>query len=485
MKKMFGTCGIGKIYSSYDRSEKTFTPSMALRLGLALGTYLQSQNQRKVVIGRDVRTTALPVQLALTSGLISSGCQVFTVGEITTPTLCMAIDYLNSTCGVMITASHNPPQYQGIKIFGQRGLGYSPEQEQEIETIYQKRDFIPKQWNEQGTVSEVQRINDIHVRKVLELTNYQNHLRKFNVIMDPGNGSASVIGPMLIGQMGLRYITLNSQPDGRFPGRFSEPSAKNLHDLCSIVSQTEDLELGIAFDGDADRVVFINEHGELIESIRLLTFLAREYIDETYPDPETRPKLSVVTPVNSSGVIEHILEPMGVQVHRTKVGDINVSHAMQEHNSFLGGENCGVYIWPKYSGHLGPDTLMGIAVLLKFIGKYDKPISELLQDIPKFAYIQTECHLKEDRAFSSEDYHHIHSQVIPALEEAGYHNFHETFVDGLHILFDEGWLLVRKSGTTPIMRVTAESKKDLAETAKIRDIGVNIIEKIVPLELVT
>ena len=134
MTKMFGTCGIRKVYSSYDRSEKTFTPSMALRLGLALGTYLQSHNQRKIVIGRDVRTTALPVQLALTSGLISSGCQVFTIGEITTPTLCMAIDYLNSTCGVMITASHNPPQYQGIKIFGQRGLGYSPQQEQEIAT---------------------------------------------------------------------------------------------------------------------------------------------------------------------------------------------------------------------------------------------------------------------------------------------------------------------------------------------------------------
>ena len=142
---MFGTCGIRKIYSSYDRSEKTFTPSMALRLGLALGTYLQAHGQKKVVIGRDFRTTGLPVQLALTSGLMSSGCQVFTIGEITTPTLCMAIDYLNSSCGVMITASHNPPEYQGIKIFGKKGLGYSPEQEQEIEIIYQKRAFISKQ----------------------------------------------------------------------------------------------------------------------------------------------------------------------------------------------------------------------------------------------------------------------------------------------------------------------------------------------------
>ncbi|MHA1766835.1 MAG: phosphoglucosamine mutase, partial [Promethearchaeota archaeon] len=113
---MFGTCGIRKIYSSYDKSEKTFTPSIALRLGLALGTVLKSKN-KKVVIGRDVRTTSYAIQLAITSGLMSSGCKVFTIGVVSTPTLCMSIDYLNADCGVMITASHNPPEYIGIKLF--------------------------------------------------------------------------------------------------------------------------------------------------------------------------------------------------------------------------------------------------------------------------------------------------------------------------------------------------------------------------------
>ncbi|MHA1584019.1 MAG: phosphoglucosamine mutase [Promethearchaeota archaeon] len=476
---MFGTCGIRKKFSNYDRSEQTFSPSMALRLGLALGTYLRNNNQYKIVIGRDVRKPSLSVEYALISGLLSTGCKVFTIGLVSTPTICMSIDYLKCSCGVMITASHNPAEYIGIKIFGPNGLGYNHAQEMEIEDIYQKRAFIERSWKEQGYITEVQRINATHIRKVLSKTHYHNHIRKLNVIMDPGNGSASEIGPMLLGEMGLNYITLNSQPDGNFPGRPSEPSEKNLKDLRTIVSHDDSLELGIAFDGDADRVVFIDESGNLIESIRVLTFLARKYIKENYPDPNTRKNLSIVTPVNSSGVIEYIMEPMGVTVYRTKIGDINVSNLMEEKGSFLGGENCGVYIWPEFSGHNGPDTLMAIAILLRYLGGYDVKFTELLKDIPIFPYIKGECHLEEDRQFSEEDYHEIARILIQDLNKAEYKNFKETYVDGLHVRFDEGWILIRKSGTTPIMRVTAESKKDMVETEKLMNIGKSVIQKIV------
>jgi len=476
---MFGTCGIRKIYSSYDKSEKTFTPSMALRLGLALGTVLDKN--KKVVIGRDVRKTSQGIEFSIISGLMASGCKVFTIGVVSTPTLCMSIDYLNADCGVMITASHNPPEYIGVKLFNKGGLGFSPEQEQEVEKTYQNRAFNSKPWNEQGSVAEVQRINDTHIRKILRLTKYQNHaIRNRKYIVDPGNGSASIIGPMLINQMGLRYITLNSQPDGTFPGRFSEPSKKNLTDLCKFVELSKEIDVGIAFDGDADRVVFVNENGVIVEPIRVLTFIAREYIKKNFPDKSSRNNLSVVTPVNSSGVIEHILEPMGVQVHRTKVGDINVSIAMQNYGSFLGGENCGVYIWPEFSGHQGPDTLMAIAILLQYLGKYEKTFSELFEDIPIFPYIQRELHLVHDRLFTDEDYEKFAELIIPKLKKAQYHNFRKNLIDGLHIRFDEGWVLIRKSGTTPIMRLTGESKTDLNETERIiktaQDVISNLIE---------
>ena len=478
---MFGTCGIRKIYSSYDKSERTFTPSMALRFGLALGTVLDKN--KKVVIGRDVRTTSFAFQLAITSGLMSSGCKVFTIGVVSTPTLCMSIDYLNADCGVMITASHNPPEYIGLKLFNKGGLGFSPEQEQEIEKVYQNRAFNSKPWTEQGSVAEVQRINDTHIRKILHLTNYQNHaIRNRKYIIDPGNGSASIVGPMLINHMGLRYITLNSQPDGTFPGRFSEPSKKNLFDLCQFIKLSEEIDVGIAFDGDADRVVFVNENGVIVEPIRVLTFIAREYIEKNYPDKSSRNNLSVVTPVNSSGVIEHILEPMGVKVHRTKVGDINVSIAMQKFGAFLGGENCGVYIWPKFSGHQGPDTLMAIAILLQYLGKYEKSFSELFEDIPIFPYIQRELHLVHDRIFTNEDYEKFAKLIIPELEKAGYHNSRTNLIDGLHIRFDEGWVLVRKSGTTPIMRLTGESKTDLSETERIIKTAQDVISSLIEIK---
>ncbi|MHA1700751.1 MAG: hypothetical protein ACTSWK_00645, partial [Promethearchaeota archaeon] len=408
---MFGTCGIRKIYSSYDKSEKTFTPSMAVRLGLALGTFMNEKKKRKIIIGRDVRTTSKAIEYALVSGLMSSGCKVFTIGMVTTPTLCMSIDYLHANVGVMITASHNPPQYIGVKLFGMGGLGFSPEEEQNIEEIYQNRAFMSKPWYEQGTVSEVQRINETHVNKILRQTGYE-YTRDIKVLVDPGNGSGSNIGPMLINRMGLKYITLNSQPDGTFPGRFSEPSKKNLKDLMHFVSLTQDIDLGIAFDGDADRVVFVDEKGQIIEPIRVLTFLAREYVKDKYPDPTKRVNLSVATPVNSSGVIEHVLEPMGVKVYRTKVGDINVSLAINEHNGFMGGENCGVYIQPEYSGHNGPDTLMAIALLLKFLGRYDVKISELLQEIPEFSYSKGELHLKHDQLFVLADYQKIREALM-------------------------------------------------------------------------
>jgi phosphoglucosamine mutase len=473
---MFGTCGIRKIYSSYDKSEMTFTPSMALRLGLALGTFING-GSNKIVIGRDVRTTSQAIEFALVSGLMSSGCNVFTIGMVTTPTLCMSIDYLRANLGIMITASHNPPQYIGVKLFGLGGLGLSPEQEQEIEKIYQARAFLSKPWNEQGSVSEVQRINETHVKKILRLTDYE-YTRKIKVIVDPGNGSGSHIGPMLINRMGLQYITLNSQPDGTFPGRYSEPSEENLKDLKRFVALSEDVDLGIAFDGDADRVVFVDEKGNLIEPIRVLTFLAREYAKENSDSPTP---LSIATPVNSSGVIEHILEPLGVTVYRTKVGDINVSLAINKYNGFMGGENCGVYIQPEFSGHNGPDTLMAIALLLKYLAKYDMKISELLKDIPEFFYNKGELHLSQDRLFSHEDYVLFHKSLIPALKKAGYHNFQETYVDGLHIRFDEGWILIRKSGTTPIMRLTVEGH-DETTAKKIRLIGEKIIKKNVDIK---
>ncbi|MCF2140913.1 MAG: phosphoglucosamine mutase [Candidatus Lokiarchaeota archaeon] len=477
---MFGTCGIRKKFSTYDKSEQTFTPNMALRLGEAIGTAI---NSGKVVIGRDIRTAALAIEYAIISGLVSTGCKVYTIGMVTTPTLAMSIDFLDADCGVMITASHNPPEYIGVKLWNKGGLGFSPEQEAEIETIYNERAFVRKEYNRLGTVTQIFGINDRHIEHIMKRIQYHCEDDHFTVIVDPGNGSASEIGPKLLSALGLDFITLNSQPDGTFPGRLSEPSPKNLEDLRLFIQHSSKIQMGIAFDGDADRVVFLDEKGNVVEPIRILTFLAKEYINSKYPTKSSRPQLSVVTPVNSSGVIEAVLEPLGVNVYRTKVGDINVSQAMLKNNAFLGGENCGVYIWPEKTDHKAPDSLATIAILLKYLSHYKCKFSELFADIPEFPYLKKNVELEEDLHFRSQDYLTIAEKLENNLKKAGYSDFKRTLVDGVHLRFKGGWILIRKSGTTPILRITAESQTSMNETEKLVQIGIDTVNSLIPLKI--
>jgi len=468
--KLFGTTGIRKEFCTYDKEEKYFSPSIALRLGLAIGTFIKSGT---VVVGRDIRTTAIPIELALTSGLVSTGCHVLSIGMVTTPTLAMSAERLNADAGIMITASHNPPEYIGLKLWNRNGLGFTPEQEQKIEELYYARNFLHKPWNEIGSVTNIQDINTMHIEEVLKRVIIQPNFRHFSIILDPGNGSSCYIAPMLLNKLGFKYITLNSQPDGTFPGRLSEPSSKNLQDLRDFVSFSKNCELGIALDGDADRVIFINGNGKEIEAVRILTFLAREYLKEHPEIPKEKRK--VVTPINSSGVIEYVLKPLGVEVIRCQVGDIKVSMEMERSGAFLGGESSGTYIWPFF--HMGPDSLMTITLLLKYVSQYEKNFQELIEEIPEFPFYQEEFELTPDRIFEKKDYEEIRDKVVSEFQNAGFHNIETNMLDGLRINFDEGWVLIRKSGTTPIMRINAESIKNMDATKTICELAEKAIRE--------
>jgi phosphoglucosamine mutase len=162
---IFGTSGIRRIFQNYSETDLMFTPQIALEVGLALGTYLKGGN---VVIGKDIRTSALPIEYALISGLVSTGCKVITLGIVTTPTLAISLRYLKGDAGVMITASHNTPEYIGLKLWNPSGLGYSPDQEEEIERIFNEKDFAKTEWYNIGKVTHVNDINDTHI---LDVTN--------------------------------------------------------------------------------------------------------------------------------------------------------------------------------------------------------------------------------------------------------------------------------------------------------------------------
>ena len=460
---IFGTSGIRRVFQNYSESEILFTPQMALDVGLALGTYLKVE--ANVVIGKDIRTSALPVEFALISGIISAGCDVQTLGIVTTPTLAMSLRYLNADAGVMITASHNTPEYIGLKMWNPSGIGFSPEQEEEISRIYDKKDYVKIEWDQVGKVTQVNDINDKHIEDITNRIKFDGN--NLNIIVDPGNGSGCEIVPKLLSEYNVNIMTINAQMDGKFPGRHSEPSEKNLIQISKFLKISEQEDIGIALDGDADRVIFLDENGEIVDPVRLLTLLAKYYIQENKQSlPEE--DMKITTPVNSSSLVEDVLVPLGCKVIRTEVGDIKVALALGN-GGFLGGETSGTYIWPKF--HLGPDSIITIAIVLQMIVKSGKSLKELMKEIPQYPYYRQQFKLKRDIPFTDE----INSKIIDEIKESfdsiGKNINTINKLDGVRFDYDDGWILIRRSGTSPYLRISGESNIDINSSIEINKIA--------------
>ncbi len=467
---IFGTSGIRKVFQNYSESDIMFTPQMALDVGLALGTHLNGKGI--VVIGKDIRTSALPIEYALISGILSTGCNVKTLGIVSTPTLAMSLPYLQAKAGVMITASHNTPEYIGLKMWNPSGIGFSPGQEEEISRLYDEKDFLIIEWDQVGKITQVNDINDIHILAI------KNHIKfdgsKLNAIVDPGNGSGCDIVPKLLSTYNINIMTINAQMDGKFPGRQSEPSEKNLIQISKFLKISPQEDIGIALDGDADRVIFLDENGEIVDPIRLLALLAKYYIQNN-KDTLSKEDMKITTPVNSSSLIDDVLEPLGCEVIRTEVGDIKVALALQD-GGFLGGETSGTYIWPKF--HLGPDSIVTIAIVLQMIVKTEKSLKELLKEIPQYPYYRKQFKLQKDIPFTEE----INQKIIEEMKDS-FDSIHKKIksinqMDGVRFDYDDGWILIRRSGTSPYLRISGESSIDINSSIEMNKIAEQKMKKL-------
>ncbi|MFX1572912.1 MAG: phosphoglucosamine mutase [Promethearchaeota archaeon] len=458
--QIFGTSGIRKIFKNYSESDLMFTPHMALDVGLALGTYLKGRGT--VTIGKDIRMSALPIEHALISGIISTGCKVKTLGIITTPTLAMLSGYLKADAGVMITASHNTPEYIGLKLWNPSGVGFSPEQEEEISRIYDEKSFLRIGYDQIGKVTPVNDVNDTHISTIISKLKFDGS--NLNIIVDPGNGSGCDIVPRLLTKFGCKIITLNAQMDGAFPGRLSEPSEKNLTQISKFLQTSEELDIGIALDGDADRVIFLDENGVFVDPIRLLALMAKHYIQE---NELTKEEKKVVTPINSSSLIEDVLIPLGCEVKRTEVGDINVAISLKENGGFLGGETSGTYIWPRF--HFGPDSIVTIAYVLQIMIKTEQSLKELLKKIPQYPYYAKKFKLKEDVPFTKEIHQKIIEEMKSSFEDLNKEIKNINLMDGCRFDYEDGWLLIRRSGTSPYLRISGETTKDINHSIEMNN----------------
>lgn len=433
-EKLFGTTGVRKVYGT------EFTLDMALDLGKAVGTYLR---EGTVLVARDARITGRMVADALTAGIISTGINVKRAGIISTPTLAYATKYLGLSAGLMVTASHNPPEYTGIKFWASDSMGFTQDIEADIEKIYTSKEFKVATWDGIGSVTHIENASEIHIDSLLERCDAPRiRSKRYRVIVDPGNGAGCVLTPYLIQRLGCNVITINGQLDGHFPGRKSEPEEESLSDLIKLVRDTN-ANLGIAHDGDADRVVFVTETGEVIRGDRVITLFAIDAL-------RSGSSKTVVTTVDSSMVLDETVAKAGGRTERTPVGDIQVSLKVKELGAIHGGEACGVFVFPEF--HLAPEPFLAACKILEMMAKTDKSFGELITQIPIYPLKKHKVKVANDKK----------STVMTLLEQNLSKAFGEEVkdvltVDGLGISLADGWVLVRPSGTEPMIRITCEA----------------------------
>ena len=431
--KLFGTSGIrGKINTEVNAD-------LALHVGKSLSTYLG--NTGTVVVGYDTRTTNEMLECAIVSGLMEGGVDVIRIGMVPTPLVGYATIKLKADAGVMLTASHNPSEYNGIKLWNPNGMAYTPSQEEEIERIYHSKDYKNVEWDSIGLLKYNEEIKNEYINDLISRVDID---KKLKVVIDTASGAGSELSPLVFRKIGCEVITLNSQADGFFPGRNPEPNADNLKDLMKLVVSTG-ADLGIAHDGDADRMMAIDDKGNISDFDKLLSIISK-YFGGT-----------VITTVDSGLCMDEEMSKVNGKVIRTKVGDVAVAEAIIENNASFGGEPSGTWIHPDFC--MCPDGLLSGLRIAEIVSK-EGPLSELLENIPTYSTVRDKITCsKEDKLRVMENIEDLLTDAFSDIKDV-------NSIDGVRLTFNDGsWVLIRPSGTEDYIRVTLEGKD--SETAKI------------------
>ncbi len=435
-KKLFGTSGIRGLVKD------EVTAELALKIGKSLAYYLN--NSGTVVVGYDTRTTNELLDQAICAGLLEGGVDVVKIGMVPTPLVGYATEKLNADAGVMLTASHNPSPYNGIKLWNPNGMAYTSKQEEEIEKIYNNSSYISVDWDKIGRLTYNNEIKEEYIDDLVNSVDIKPGLK---VVIDCASGAGCEISPLVFRKAGCNVTTLNSQPDGFFPGRNPEPNADNLQDLMKTVVATG-ADLGIAHDGDADRMITIDENGNISPFDSLLALMAKEFGG------------TVVTTVDAGICMDESLAEVGGNVLRTPVGDVNVAEVIIDQNATFGGEPSGTWLHPDFC--MCPDGILSGLRIAELVSKKGK-LSKLLDNIPSYPNIREKITCSKQQKI----------EVMENMEELVNNSFDDieeiNTVDGVRVTFtDNSWVLIRPSGTEDYIRITLESK-DNERAEFIRD----------------
>jgi len=459
MTKLFGTNGIRGVVN------EDMNPDLALNIGKAWGTYLRKTIKTpKVAIGTDARLSNHMLKNAISSGLTSTGCNVVDVGLVPTPTLQYTVKQKDFDSGVIITASHNPPKFNGIKGVASDGTEFSKDIEEEIEKIYFEKSFSLVSWKDVGGVSFWDGAIDLYIEGILKNVDVELiKNKKFHVVLDCGNGAGSIVTPNLLKKLDCKITELYCTPDGTFPGHNSEPLPENLKELIGKVPEVK-ADIGAAQDGDADRAIFVDEKGNYIWGDKTLA-LGAKYATKNNGG-------IAVTPVTTSSCFDDVVKNNNGSIIHTSVGSPVVARVMIDKKAVFGGEENGGLIFPEMQ--YCRDSAMSIAKILEIMAREKTTISKLIDEIPKYEVFKTKIPCPNDKK----------EIVMQKLAEETKNDdkvieIDET--DGVKLYFKNGWVLMRPSGTEPIFRVYSESKeKKTAEelSNEYKKLAEKIIEKI-------
>ncbi len=428
-KKLFGTNGVRGIVNEF------LTPDFVLKMGKAIGTEMNGN----IAVATDTRTSNVMLKDALIAGILSTGSDVADLGVIPTPALQFRVKEGRLTGGAMITASHNPPQFNGVKAISTDGTEASGEEEERIEDAYYSGNFKVAEWNGIGSVTPYFDAASDYISAIAEKVNSEIiRERKFTVVLDCSNGASVYTAPYLLEMLGVRVVTLNCQAQGSFPGHESEPTPENLKDLVRTVKNLG-ADMGIAHDGDADRAVFVDEKGRYIPGEQSLALIAREIIREKHG-------ATAVVPVSTPSVVEEAIKEFGGKTVYTRVGSPIVARKMMEVGGVIGGEENGGIINPQMQ--YCRDGGMTAAKMLEIVAERG-PLSVLIDSLPRFYTVKLKVEIGDINP----------ADILRKVrEKASSSRVDET--DGLKIFLDEGWVLVRPSGTEPLIRIFSESKSE-------------------------
>jgi len=433
MGRLFGTDGVRGVLNV------EMTPQLALRLGSAIGTYLGAGSQ--VLVGRDARSGGEMLVSALAAGLMSMGVRVWNAGMLPTPALQYAVRELGYDGGVMVTASHNPPEYNGIKVIAADGIEVPRSVEAEIEAIFFENRVKPVDWR--GLAEGVRREEKALEKYVDGVVSIVDRDRiascNYSVLVDPANSVGALAAPLVLRRLGVKTYTLNGHIDPGFPGREPEPTTNSLMPSARVAVALG-VNLGVGFDGDADRAIFIDEKGRIHWGDRSGALLAA-YLAEKHRDYPRR----IYTGVSSSMLVEEYLKPRGVQVVWMKVGSVDISRRLVEEKGLCGFEENGGFMNPAHQPVR--DGSATLALMLELMSEEHLPASALFDQLPRYYPVKTKIPMSREKAL----------EALERVREA-YKGERMITIDGVKIIGEDYWVLVRPSGTEPVLRIMAEAK---------------------------